>query len=193
MFGFAKYDYFLTKKFYVFGSVRAERDTIADLDLRFVPSVGVGYQWYERPDLQPVHRGRPGLGLRGLSQRGSEDHFAARVAYHVDWTPTKGVMLFHNLEWLPAFDNPFNDYNLNGDAGLRTTIFQGFFAEAKVELRYDSRPAPGRREGGPPVCARGRLVVLISGRPSSQRSRAWRSWAGRCRSRPRASARSSAR
>jgi hypothetical protein len=35
-----------------------------------------------------------------------------------------------------------NDYNLNGDAGLRTTIYQGFFAEVKVELRYDSRPAP---------------------------------------------------
>lgn len=74
---------------------------------------------------------------------GSSDHYAARLAYHVDWTPHKAVTLFHNLEWLPALDNPLNDYNLNGDAGLRTTIYQAIFAEAKVELRYDSRPAPG--------------------------------------------------
>jgi hypothetical protein len=27
------------------------------------------------------------------------------------------------------------------DAGLRATVYQGFFAEAKIELRYDSTPA----------------------------------------------------
>jgi hypothetical protein len=52
-------------------------------------------------------------------------------------------LLVHSLEWLPALDNPINDYNLNGDAGVRAAIYREFFAEAKVELRYDSRPAPG--------------------------------------------------
>jgi putative salt-induced outer membrane protein YdiY len=143
MFGFAKYDYFLTKKFYLYGSVRAERDRIADLDLRFTPSAGVGYQWYETPTFNLWSEAGLAWVYEDFRHGGSDDHFAARFAYHVDWTPYKGVMLFHNLEWLPALDNPINDYNLNGDVGLRTTIFQGFFAEAKIELRYDSRPAPG--------------------------------------------------
>jgi hypothetical protein len=39
-----KYDYFLTKKFYLYGAVRAEQDGIADLNLRLTASGGVGYQ-----------------------------------------------------------------------------------------------------------------------------------------------------
>jgi len=40
----------------------------------------------------------------------------------------------------------FGDYNLNADAGLRATIDEGLFAEAKIELRYDSTPAPGAKK-----------------------------------------------
>jgi putative salt-induced outer membrane protein YdiY len=142
MFGSAKYDYFLTKKLYLFGAVRAERDVVADLALRFTPSVGLGYQWYETPTFNLNTEAGLAWVYEDFDSGGSSDRFAARLAYHVDWTPHKAVLLFHNLEWLPALDNPINDYNLNGDAGVRTTIYQGFFAEAKVELRYDSRPAP---------------------------------------------------
>jgi putative salt-induced outer membrane protein YdiY len=143
IFGFAKYDYFLSKKLYLYGAVRAERDRIADLDLRFTPSVGAGYQWYETPTFNLSSEAGLAWVYEDFRDAGSDDHFAARFAYHVDWTPYKGVLLFHNLEWLPAFDDPFGDYNLNGDLGLRTAIFQGFFAEAKIEARYDSEPAPG--------------------------------------------------
>jgi putative salt-induced outer membrane protein YdiY len=143
MFGFAKYDYFLTKKLYLFGSVRAERDVVADLALRFTPSVGLGYQWYETPTFNLNSEAGLAWVYEDFRSGGSSDHFAARLAYHVDWTPHKAVLLFHSLEWLPALDNPINDYNLNGDAGVRAAIYREFFAEAKVELRYDSRPAPG--------------------------------------------------
>jgi hypothetical protein len=61
----------------------------------------------------------------------------------VDWNPHEALTLFHNLEWLPSFDGPFDDYNLNLDAGLRATIVKRLFAEFKIELRYDSAPARG--------------------------------------------------
>jgi putative salt-induced outer membrane protein YdiY len=146
MFGAAKYDHFLSKRLYLFGAVRAERDRIADLDLRFTPSLGAGYQWYETPTFNLFSEAGLAWVYEDYRDQGSEDHFAARLAYHVDWTPYKAVTLFHNLEWLPAFDEPFDDYNLNGDVGLRATIIQGFFAEAKVELRYDATPAPGNEK-----------------------------------------------
>src|SRR5882672_10674029 len=44
-----KYDYFLTKQLYLYGSTRVEQDNIADLDLRLTISAGPGYQWYETP------------------------------------------------------------------------------------------------------------------------------------------------
>ena len=138
-----KYDYFLTKKFYLYGSFRAEQDAIADLDLRLTTSVGVGYQWFETPAFNLATEAGVAWIYEEFKHQKSEDHWAGRLAYHVDWTPHKAVKLFHNLEWLPAFDGPFDDYNLNADAGLRATIIQGFFAELKIELRYDSTPARG--------------------------------------------------
>jgi putative salt-induced outer membrane protein YdiY len=144
MFGFAKYDYFLLKKLYVFGSVRAERDRIADLDLRFVPSLGVGYQWFEGPTLNLATEAGVAWIYEDYRRRDSTSHFGARLAYHVDYKPHDVLLLFHNLEWLPSFADPVGDYNLNTDAGLRATIAGGLFSEVKVELRRDSTPAPGR-------------------------------------------------
>jgi len=72
-----------------------------------------------------------------------EDHVAARLAYHVDYTPHKALTRFHNLEFLPAFTDPFGDDNLNLDDGLRAALVGSFFAEFKFELRYDSIPTPG--------------------------------------------------
>src|SRR5205807_4661869 len=46
----AKYDYFLTPKFYAYANARIERDLIAGISLRVTPGVGVGYDWYDRPD-----------------------------------------------------------------------------------------------------------------------------------------------
>jgi putative salt-induced outer membrane protein YdiY len=142
-FGFAKYDYFVSEKLYLFGAVRAERDRVADLDLRVTPSLGLGYQWYETPTFHLSSE----LGLAWVYEDfrndGDNEHFAARIAYHVSWKPHALVTLFHNLEYLPALDHPFDDYNLNVDAGLRATIVGRLFAEAKIEFRYDSVRAPG--------------------------------------------------
>jgi putative salt-induced outer membrane protein YdiY len=141
-----KYDYFLTKKVYPYASVRAEQDRIADLDLRLTASLGIGYQWYETPTFNLFTEAGLAWVYENFRNQDSDDHFAARLAYHVDWKPHKAVSLFHNLEWLPSLDGPFDDYNVNADVGLRATIVQGFFAEAKVELRYDSTPARGKEK-----------------------------------------------
>ncbi len=47
----AKYDHFLTKKFYGYVGTKAERDGVAELELRLAPGTGVGYQWFEGPTL----------------------------------------------------------------------------------------------------------------------------------------------
>ena len=50
--------------------------------------------------------------------------------------------VFHNLEWLPAFDDP-GDYLLNADAGIRADLTKSMFSEFKIEYKRDSEPAPG--------------------------------------------------
>jgi putative salt-induced outer membrane protein YdiY len=141
-----KYDYFFTPQLYGFAGVRVERDRIADLNLRLTPSVGVGYQWYETPTFNLSTEAGIAWVYEDYEGRGSEDHFAARLAYHVDYAPHPAVLLFHNLEWLPSFESPIDDYNLNVDAGVRATLVSNLFAEFKVDVRQDSTPAPGREE-----------------------------------------------
>jgi putative salt-induced outer membrane protein YdiY len=141
-----KYDYFLTKKFYLYGSARVEQDKIADLDLRLTLSAGPGYQWFETPTFNLFTEVGLAWVYENFEGGGSEDHIAARFAYHVDWRPYKTVTLFHNLEWLPNVTDWFGDYNLNVDAGLRAAIYEGLFAEAKIEFRRDNMPAPGAKK-----------------------------------------------
>lgn len=138
-----KYDYFLTKKFYLYASARAEQDEIADLDLRVTVGGGAGYQWYETPTFNLSTELGAAWVYENYEDQDSSSHAALRVAYHVDWKPHKALTLFHNLEWLPAFADPIDDFNLNADVGLRASIIGSLFAELKIEFRYDSTPARG--------------------------------------------------
>jgi len=141
-----KYDFFLTKQFYLYAAGRVERDRIADLDLRLTLGGGVGYQWFETPTFNLNTEAGLAWIYENFTHQPSEDHMALRLAYHVDWTPHKALKLFHNLEYLPRVTEPFVDWNLNLDAGLRATVIQNFFAEFRFEFKYDSTPAIGKRK-----------------------------------------------
>ena len=137
-----KYDYFFTEKWYGYANARVERDRIAALDLRFTPGVGVGYQWVERDDFNFNTEAGLTWVYEDYETGDSDSHFAARFAYHVDKKINDKIKLFHNLEFLPSLED-VEDFNVNSDAGVRATLTENMFGEAKVEWKYDSTPAPG--------------------------------------------------
>ena len=136
-----KYDYFLSEKTYLYGLGRIERDRIADLDLRVSPSVGVGYQWVERPDFNFSTEAGMGWVYEDFETGDSEDHFAARFAYHVDKQLNDNVSVFHNLEYLPSVED-IDDFNLNADLGVKASMTDRMITQFKMEWRYDATPAP---------------------------------------------------
>jgi putative salt-induced outer membrane protein YdiY len=140
-----KYDYFMSEKLYLFGRLRVERDRIAELDLRVSPSAGVGYQWVERPDFNLNTEAGVAWVYEDYEDGDSEEHFAGRLAYHVDKELSDQVGVFHSLEYVPSVED-ISDYNINADAGLRADITGSMFAEFRVEWRYDSTPAPAAAE-----------------------------------------------
>jgi putative salt-induced outer membrane protein YdiY len=144
-FAAGKYDYFFSEKFYGFASLRAEHDTIAGLDLRLTPSVGVGYQWLERPDMNFNTEAGLAWVYEDYAVGDSEEHVAARLAYHFDKKFNDQVSFVHNLEYLPSLED-VSDYNLNADAGVRASLTKAMFAQFKVEWRYDATPAPGAHD-----------------------------------------------
>lgn len=142
LFGEAKYDYFLSQKLYAYGDVRAEHDTIAGLDLRLVPGVGLGYQWVEEPSLGFNTEAGVSYLHRQFAHDGSDDSIAARLAYHLTWKINDKVGVFHDFEYFPGLDR-INNYFFNTDAGVRASLTEKMFTEFKIDYRYDSMPSPG--------------------------------------------------
>jgi putative salt-induced outer membrane protein YdiY len=140
-----KYDYFFNPKFYGYGNMKVEHDRIALLNYRLTPGVGVGYQWFEKPDFNLNTEAGVTYVYEDYITSGTDQHVALRLAYHVDKTLWEKLKLFHDLEYLPAFDDP-GDYNLNVDAGVRADITSTFFAQLKAEWKRDSTPAAGARK-----------------------------------------------
>jgi putative salt-induced outer membrane protein YdiY len=136
----AKYDYFVTPKLYPFASFWVERDKVAELDIRLVPSAGLGYQWVETKPLNFFTEAGLAWVYEDFEDEESTDHLAARLAYHVDWTPHDAVELFHDLEYLPSLEDA-GDFNTYADAGLRVTLVAAMFAELRAEWRHDQTPA----------------------------------------------------
>lgn len=141
--GRAKYQYTFAPKWYAYTSIEAEHDVIAGLDLRLAPSVGVGFQWVDKPTFS--FSTEAGLGYlyrqygHSHGETGSAD---ARAAYHLKAKLNDKVSVFHDFEYLPGLDR-IDNYFFDTDLGLRADITAKFYTEIKIEYRYDSAPAPG--------------------------------------------------
>lgn len=135
-----KYDNFWNEKLYGYVSGKLEHDRIADLYYRVSPGVGLGYQWFETPKV----KFNTEAGLNYIHEQfdptGTNDSAALRLAYNYTNQLNDRLSLFHNLEYLPAFEDP-GDYLLNSDIGMRMNFTDRFFGQFKIQYKRDSTPA----------------------------------------------------
>lgn len=143
--GLARYDYFLSEKWYLFGNGRYEKDAIALLDRRVVVGGGGGYQWIESPRTNLSVR----LGAASIFEKyddvdnTSSSELAMQVGYDFDRQLTDTIKLIHDLNYYPTFDD-FGDYYLTTSADLQARLTQNMFASFKTIFNYDATPAVGR-------------------------------------------------
>jgi putative salt-induced outer membrane protein YdiY len=144
-FGQGKVDHKLSERFYDYAILRVERDNVANLEVRVSPGVGVGYRWVNDPDFHVNTEAGVNWVYEQYETGGANEHFAVRLAYHVDRQLNEFVSLVHNVEYLPSVSDPAGNFNLNADAGLRAAMTKDkkLFTELKVEWKHDSTPAPG--------------------------------------------------
>jgi putative salt-induced outer membrane protein YdiY len=138
----ASYNYFLTKKFYVLGDVRVEKNRIQNLDLRVTPNVGAGYQFVERPDFNAnVEGGLAWVYEDYTNIAAPNENVSLRLAYHIDKTLWDRLKLFSDCAYFPSLENS-SKYIILADAGARLSLTKTFFTELKGIVNYDSHPAP---------------------------------------------------
>ncbi|MEE3198974.1 MAG: DUF481 domain-containing protein [Planctomycetota bacterium] len=145
-----KYDYFLTGKLFLFGSVLGEEDSFQDLNLRTALAGGPGYQFVEAGDLEPTYlKGLAAYGEIGLSyvdedflQAGDKSYLAAKWSLNTDWKILPRLSLFHHHEGYPSLAD-MDDFYITTETGIRVSIFENFVSTLQVNWRWDNSPSPG--------------------------------------------------
>jgi len=136
----AQYDRFWTEKLYGYANIKYEHDRIAELNYRLAPGVGLGYQWIETPKMNFSTEAGLTYVFEDYENGGQEDSISVRLAYHYDNKLSDTVSMFHNLEYIPAIEDP-GDYILTTDIGVRANLTKAMFTQAKFEWKRDSQPA----------------------------------------------------
>ena len=146
VYGGLQYDYFFTKKVYGLAKLWAERDAVANIDLRYMASMGAGWQVVERDDLAfSAEAGLSWVSENYIDETEDSDdnsYMSGRLAYKFFKELNKSVKFIHNLDFYPGFEVQ-GGYLVITDAALRSTLVGSLFAEAKVEFTWDSTPSAG--------------------------------------------------
>jgi putative salt-induced outer membrane protein YdiY len=96
MFMGLQYDLFFQPKWYMYANARGEKDGVADLALRLITGVGLGYQVVETDDLKfNIEAGPTWVSENYSDDTENIDYIAARVAWNLDWVFYPGVSFFH--------------------------------------------------------------------------------------------------
>ncbi len=140
----ARYDYFISKKFFVFGNGRYEMDDVALLDRRVVVGGGGGYQWIESPEMNfSTSVGLASVYEKYANADESNSELSLQAGYNFDKQLTQTVKFIHDLTYYPSFDD-FADYYLTTTAEVQASLTKSMFASLKAIFNYDATPAATR-------------------------------------------------
>lgn len=140
----AEYRYLLSERSYVFSTLTALYDDIADIDYRGVLSVGPGYYLMKSERVTLGVEAGPAY-IREKVGGEENDDLALRVGERYDRVLSATAKCWQALEYLPVADD-FNDYLLNSEIGVEAAINSSASLRLVVKNAYDSTPAPDREK-----------------------------------------------
>jgi len=141
-----KYDFFLTKRVFLDTFALFEQDTFEDLNLRSTFGVGPGYQFIDTKRTQLS--GMLGVSYVNEDWRTRPHDSTAAGEWGINLTTgliPEHLIFFHRQEGFYDFNSP-NAWRLRADQGFRVPVYKQFALNLEYDLRYDSNPAPGRKQ-----------------------------------------------
>lgn len=155
--GVAEYRRLLSDRAYVFGSLSALYDAIADVDYRAILSVGPGY-FLMKDDKASlgVEVGPAFLAEKVAGVENEEFALRAGQRYERQLSPT--ARTWQSLEYIPLADD-FDDYLLNAEIGIEAAINSSAALRLVVKNAYDSKPADDKEKSDTTVI--GALVFTL--------------------------------
>jgi putative salt-induced outer membrane protein YdiY len=141
--GFGKYDRFLTQKFYIYGSTFFETDANKDLDLRLIPSVGPGYQFYETELTNLSVELGPAYVIERFDEGEDDEYMAGLWRINFDHFLYKKIFqIFHFDQGTLSFEDT-SDILILSRTGIRMHFYKYFNLTGQWNWDWDNTPAPG--------------------------------------------------
>jgi putative salt-induced outer membrane protein YdiY len=139
----AKYDRFLSERWYAYGNSSLEYDPFRDLRLRATAGLGSGYQVFDTARTTLSLEG----GLEYVStqyyDQPDEDFPAGRAAIRLDhWLWQDVMQLFLRAEGYANLESIERSF-VRTQTGLRFPLREKFLAQAQVNVDWQGDPPPG--------------------------------------------------
>lgn len=146
------YDYFLSRKWFLFANDKFKRDKFADLTAQNAFGGGVGYQFWKSEAKNLSFRLGPnyviqryGGGQSFLDGDDGRNYAAAFWGLDFDiWAYKRVVQFFHVNTGLLSFQDGEN-WSILTRTGLRVPLFWRLFATLYYNYEYVGQPADGRK------------------------------------------------
>ena len=144
VFGAMQYDYFVTKKFYIYpAAVELYNDTFESLILRTIVGPGVGYQVWEEPSKAlALEAGISYLNI-DRERQGDQRWITARFAANCRFKLTKWLVFTDRLVLYPSLENSI--FPMRNESALRTTVGGKWSLKLADVFEYVNKPAIGRK------------------------------------------------
>lgn len=148
--GKLKYDYFVSKRTYVWGQGSVETDKAADLDTRTTISAGLGHQFFENeawigPGTWSL-QGEAGLAwiddkfVQATSQ--DDSYMSARLAYGAEYKPNDKWVFTQTAELFPSIEES-DDMLAKLDTRAKVSLTEKMLAQLRWYWVWDNTPAAG--------------------------------------------------
>jgi putative salt-induced outer membrane protein YdiY len=144
--GYAKYDHFLTEKWFLYSSASAEKNEFKDLNLRTDLGIGAGYQFFETPMMNLSLETGLAYVNEDYDEGQDNDYPAGRWAVNFDkYFFNKTLQFFHFHEGFVGLEDT-DDLFIRSRTGLTVPIYKKFKATAQYKYDWDKNPKQGREK-----------------------------------------------
>jgi putative salt-induced outer membrane protein YdiY len=141
----AQWNHLFTPKLYGGLKLDFRHDDVADLDYRFTVGPLVGYYFIKTA--QDTLSGEIGPGWVYEKQGGeTQDYFTIRIGERYEHKFGSKARFWESVEYLPQVDDWANNYIINAEAGIETSITKSVSLRLVAQDTYDNQPAPGREK-----------------------------------------------
>jgi putative salt-induced outer membrane protein YdiY len=136
-------DWFLSKQSYLLVFVGAERDALANLDLRLAVGPGYGYQWVDSEEVKySTEIGPSYVREKYNSPTTTDDYLSGRLRSNLAWKISEDYTFLQDSSYFQSFDDK-DDINAIADTRLRVSLTKEMFAQLQWIFEYDNTPAKG--------------------------------------------------